>query len=758
MKLDDCFKRIDRYLASESDFAPRFVNVQNVEDMEKFRQHFSVGSNQCISITAYARKDENFRIYELQNELSQKSGNVFLSGLSTQLKLEGEVTVKRELQNMAQSTYPAHIVVLCYQCKDYLDFSDSRLTRLVYNVEGIASIIPQLVFTLPEMPVPSDAVYVEGVQNIAETVEKMSGGKLYVKTNKHKSNYRDSLFYIKEEGNAFEVLCDIDQATRGLSAEFGTDEQWASALQAVSKAGSWGNLINSVFGGGDLSLFISNWKGFDNEKRWIYFIALKLDGPERNWCLREAVNNTIHVDKLVRGVYRTILNVNFAEKDFWKKYRERKNIIRNMGVNEDEVFDYLQIIQNREKDAIYYLTDLSLSEKEKIFELLNIYGQDFSRDEVMAILAQIYPDLCAYLQPYRFKNEQMSLYFQDYKYQKVINKIDSAFKTVMEEQAKNREFNLWLSPRSEKVEKLNKDGARLYFVDAMGVEYLSFILERCKDLRLMANITICRCELPSITKLNKEFLDYFTDVAPDIKRLDAIKHHGEESFDYRTTKLPLHLIRELEIIDDVLSDIRKRLATGKNKRAYIISDHGASRLAVINENECQWEMLSKGEHSGRCCPKNEADVQSKYAMEANDFWVLANYDRFKGGRKASVEVHGGATLEEVTVPIIEFTYIIDEFEVSINSKLPIEISFRKKARIQLFSKTKLDDVNVCVSGKKLKSKFYNAEGQGNNLYLVEMPDVKVAGDYRMTVYSNNNPVAELEFSVKKEGSSERDIL
>ena len=40
----------------------------------------------------------------------------------------------------------------------------------------------------------------------------------------------------------------------------------------------------------------------------------------------------------------------------------------------------------------------------------------------------------------------------------------------------------------------------------------------------------------------------------------------------------------------------------------------------------------------------------------NGYWVLANYDRFKGGRPANIEVHGGATLEEVTVPVIEITY------------------------------------------------------------------------------------------------------
>ena len=41
-------------------------------------------------------------------------------------------------------------------------------------------------------------------------------------------------------------------------------------------------------------------------------------------------------------------------------------------------------------------------------------------------------------------------------------------------------------------------------------------------------------------------------------------------------------------------------------------------------------------------------------MNAKDVKMCIR-DRFKGGRKANVEVHGGASLEEVAVPIIEIT-------------------------------------------------------------------------------------------------------
>ena len=65
-------------------------------------------------------------------------------------------------------------------------------------------------------------------------------------------------------------------------------------------------------------------------------------------------------------------------------------------------------------------------------------------------------------------------------------------------------------------------------------------------------------------------------------------------------------------------------------------------------------MNSAGEHGGRCCPINALNEKPDCATEENGWWVLANYDRFAGGRLASVEVHGGVTLEEILVPVIEF--------------------------------------------------------------------------------------------------------
>ena len=42
------------------------------------------------------------------------------------------------------------------------------------------------------------------------------------------------------------------------------------------------------------------------------------------------------------------------------------------------------------------------------------------------------------------------------------------------------------------------------------------------------------------------------------EELDGIKHHGLEDYDYRKSKFPIYLCRELEIIDEVLLKAQKQ--------------------------------------------------------------------------------------------------------------------------------------------------------------------------------------------------------
>lgn len=136
-----------------------------------------------------------------------------------------------------------------------------------------------------------------------------------------------------------------------------------------------------------------------------------------------------------------------------------------------------------------------------------------------------------------------------------------------------------------------------------------------------------------------------------------------------------------------------------------------------------------------------------------DFWCLANYDRFKGGRKANVEVHGGASLEEVAVPIVEITKVGKAIECNVcaDSKV-VTVSFKKKAELRLFVAEDSENVAIAIGGKiyqaeKTESKFY---------YKIPLPDIKKVGNYDFEVHVNGNVIKRgLSFEVKKEGATER---
>ena len=262
-----------------------------------------------------------------------------------------------------------------------------------------------------------------------------------------------------------------------------------------------------------------------------------------------------------------------------------------------------------------------------------------------------------------------------------------------------------------------------------------------------------------MTCFNKDFVKVCNDKGcpiSDIKNLDEIKHHGEDSFDYEKTKLPIYLISELEIIDNLLKKIQSSIIGEQYSKAVILSDHGASRLAVLHETENVWEMETKGEHSGRCCPKNEINTKPDFAIEESDYWVLANYDRFKGSRKANVEVHGGASLEEVAVPIIEITrkaeqveaFILDEYKI-------ITLAAKEIPILRIYAGILSNSITI-----KVNDQYYDATATSDKyIYECELTDCAKKGLYYADilngsdVLSVNNP-----FEVTKKGMTEVNLF
>jgi hypothetical protein len=141
---------------------------------------------------------------------------------------------------------------------------------------------------------------------------------------------------------------------------------------------------------------------------------------------------------------------------------------------------------------------------------------------------------------------------------------------------------------------------------------------------------------------------------------------------------------------------------------------------------------------------------SNIAIE-NDYAVVADYSRFNGSRAASVEVHGGATLEEIVVPIIELTLANSNIQVMLENSL-IEISYKKIPELVLLITPDCDEITVSVD-----SFIYKAEKIEKSRFKVVMPDLK-KGTYTLDIFENQNKIASKEITIKSKGFAERDIF
>lgn len=755
MKLDVVKRRIELLLASEKRW-PVVVDFSNRSDLVEFSEHFSVVGNTILSAEKFCGKDGTFKLEEVVNAIENNQGNTFIESISAFLKIQGESFSKSTLKALLSKSVNGHVVLLTYQCRNYLKFNDSRFAdrNQIMLVDGEADTIPEICLVSPQLASVFSECY-QGFEKIGTAIEKSNNQTVYIATDVKGSSFDKSVLNLSKINNGYDILCTKDSRTKSMSSSFGTHEQWIETLKLMG-SGNWTTVIESQFGSlYGLADCIHEYESYSDFKKWLFFIAITLFGTKKNTYLQYAVNNSAKYKELTKSLYRAILAFDQSSLEFPKLYSERKAILASFVDSLAEVVDYCKVLSIKEENAVYFLTDLTQPEKEKVIDWLDTYGEKYSAPQLIGILSSIYPNLADYLAKYRFRNELLDTYFDVYKYQKVINKILPSFEVIVDEQSRELGFINALNSRSSIIDKLDLKETHAYFFDALGVEYLGFIQAKCNQYGLSTNISCGRSELPSLTQYNKEFLKTFEDsgcAVTNIKSLDDIKHHGEDSFDYEKVKKPVYLITELEIIDDLLKKIRAKIYGGHYKKALIVSDHGASRLAVLHDSENLWRMATNGVHSGRCCPKNDIDSKPDHAIDAEGFWVLSNYDRFQGGRKANVEVHGGASIEEVSVPIIEITRKRSNVEVFVTdaSKI-VTLAAKEFPKIKIFVGVHSNCIVI-----KIGDHFYDAN-QTIEEFIYEVPlyDCTKKGIYYFDVIDGSDTLAtNLSFEVKKKGMSE----
>ncbi len=466
--------------------------------------------------------------------------------------------------------------------------------------------------------------------------------------------------------------------------------------------------------------------------------------------LAHAVAKTARHADWRHALLSALLDVPADDANFMPLYAARKKLLSQFTA--EDMAEFLREARGVVPESarrVKYLSDATESEREEIVRIVAEVGK------MPPAVETVYPALWEYMREFRFSggeiSETLTRHFRDYKRQKLHGRIEPQFMETVRELAGDRP-QFALPTRESVLEKIGVRNAALCWVDALGCEFLGFIQSAARRLGMKVKVTAARAKLPTLTSVNRAFYDEWAgERLPPVQRLDKIKHgdfdfqHGDGAYVHAAYGLP----HELEVIEETMRSIVAWLRKRPAGKVVLTSDHGATRLAVIAERETVWEMPEKGRHGGRCCRKSEFDGElPPCSTESDDekWHVLAGYDRFKGGRKGDVEVHGGATIEEMVVPVVELALMDADVRIRPVDDV-LKVTFRdREVQLAFSCSAKLSSPTLELGGIRHCAE---ADGDGGR-YVVRIPK-PAAGKHVAQVYDGDTCVGEFRFTVVSGG-------
>ncbi|MBF0554177.1 MAG: BREX-4 system phosphatase PglZ [Nitrospirae bacterium] len=367
-------------------------------------------------------------------------------------------------------------------------------------------------------------------------------------------------------------------------------------------------------------------------------------------------------------------------------------------------------------------------------------------EKVMGLLEAVDPCLRAYIEPYVFESEKYTNYFEQYKRQKITNTVNSEFIDKVREYAASK--GLWweLCSRNKLIDDAydKGQGTLIIWIDALGIEYLSLIsfMLRERHQGVYYKIGIGYANIPTITEFNKDYLQGRSSLA--FRELDELKHKGE---------YPEYIIKEFTLIEKALRQAVEKLQ--EYEKVIITADHGASRLAVIALTHTH--KAKEGAvvlRHGRYCEDNQNDYGGDISgcVDKDQYHVFADYDRFSIQGNVTGEIHGGASLEEVLVPVIELSKRPFDAGLAITVLTPeIKLRAGQKVRIKFQIDRDFDRLQAEVG-----SKIYLCVRDIDCWYFEPEVDRNIT-DYKAKLLHKGRLLGSIQYKIQKGITSKLDI-
>lgn len=527
---------------------------------------------------------------------------------------------------------------------------------------------------------------------------------------------------------------------KDLLEEWGTPEEWEWLATNMEEGETFDQVAARLLKVRefDANILFALWNtSLDEKQQWLVWLwGKKCCKPESYlWhVLRKSRKRSDFYKDAVLAIFDLL-----CSKDI---VAERKKLLRNLGIIDmtPEFWERYKKLEDPIK-KLATLTDHSEREREQAVLVVGELLRRGSCAEWWEYLETVFPALARYLSVIWTGDEFVDKYFAVYKSCRIMDEINDDLRYLINEWVQRQ--LLWSYPtRSDLLSRYATNGIEVFWVDGMGFEWaglLEYFL--AVDGKTRCEVKLARSQLPTTTEANKQWtLEQAVD-----RQLDVIAHHYEYRF-------PNSFLESMKAIENIAKQVLNAVAL--ESTVVVTSDHGMSRFAAINEDTIDAPAGTTVEHWGRYAKiineEGILDSTSGAWVVDKGSVILLNHSRFRGGTRRGGEVHGGATPEEVLVPIIMVRREeVMDFSFQVLGRI-VRIGPKGEGRLNVRCDTKIPHIELLVLDQR-----FPGQSEGGLEWSFLLKGLK-AGKYVGKLYSQNRFAGEIDFEVVR-GIEEDDL-
>jgi len=761
MVMFDSFEKLERYIHEEMKRNDvrivRFINVNSLEMWTKLVAMLRDVSGKTLALSEFcADSDLTPNINRLMDELKITRKTSLLLPLSEHLRIvkrdEAFLSKLLKLEYSRDSIKPnTRIFIPMYRMKSgllQLSNEDKRFENNILFLETTEDRDYSLTIVDNKIDVAFKGNNIQGYREYLRYWEHNPSKPIILHT-QFAGDYSNNILTdnLKVLVTPFDLLSHCYSLGNLLKESWGKEWQWQRLVNLMKEKASITDVFKEIFAipKYDAKVLIAKWKTATDFERWLIWLWMKIEAKSGYLSLvlnEDGITTDSFIDSIINGIFE----VDVKDLDSWQYkelYAERKEYLKLLGLDNLPAVFWTKLETLKPTEKLYFLTDCTIKER---IEILCIVGQVKLSDKVKSLIELVYPVLYKYLQNNVLNRQEFSDYIKQYKIQKIENSVNDSFIELVKKYAAQKGIWWGLESRNKLVEVVYDDSSVIFWVDALGVEYLDLIayLLETNFSDVYYDIQIGYANLPTTTEKNNDFA--ISRNVIEFRMLDEAKHSY-------TCVYPEYIVKEFELIKTALKQAVGSL--NDYDKVIITSDHGASRLAVIYSGTTH--KAKDGaviEKCGRYCIDGKNDYGNEIAgcIDRDEFHVFADYDRFSISGGAKGEIHGGASLEEVLIPIIQLSKKPFDFDNVTITLLTPQIRLRAGQKPKVIFK--LDRTFQKVETRMLDKQYICVK---ENDYWYFEPEIGKGEVFSARVIAHGRILGNIEFRVIKGISSNMDI-